>query len=126
MRLLVVLTVVMICIVGLGYFVERGVSQVVLRMLSDLERGEVLADSGDTAGAVEMFRHAHEQWKAAQDTWNPFVYNTDLEEVEVVLARLISCTEERAFSQMKAELAHLRTRLRQIQAQERLILKNIL
>lgn len=126
MRLLVVLTVLMLCIIGLGFFVEHGVYQIVERMLVSLDQGEQLVDSGKLSEGLTVFRDVYQQWKAAQDTWNPFVYNTDLEEVEVVLARLITYVETHNLSHMKAELGHVRTRLKQIQSQERLILKNIL
>ncbi|MGI6148504.1 MAG: DUF4363 family protein [Firmicutes bacterium] len=126
MRLLVGLTVVVAVIIGFGCLVDQGVSSAVGEVLLVLNQGEHYIDEGDYTAGLELFRQADQQWKAVQGTWNPFVYNTDLEEVEAALARLISYTETNSFSHVKAELSHIRTRLKQIQIQERLTLRNIL
>jgi|GEM_PF-3077941 len=126
MRLLVVLAVLMASVIGLGWYVEWGIAQEVDRVLAVLERGEQLVNHADYAQAEAVFQQALAQWRQAQGKWNPFVYNTSLEEIEVALARVASCAEVRYLTQLSVELSHLRARLAQVKAQERLLLKNIL
>ena len=73
-------------IIGFGCLVDQGVSSAVGEVLLVLNQGEHYIDEGDYTAGLELFRQADQQWKAVQGTWNPFVYNTDLEEVEAALA----------------------------------------
>ncbi len=126
MRLLVILTLIMVVMIGLGFYVEHGLSNLVENVLSDLEESEKHLTAGNLAAANETLVKAQKQWHKAQKQWNPFIYNTDLEELEAALSRLIAYVQTDNLSHAQVELSYIRTRLRQIHQQERLTLENIL
>ncbi|NLM38946.1 MAG: DUF4363 family protein [Firmicutes bacterium] len=126
MRLLVILTLIMVAIVGLGFYVEHGLSNLIEGVLSDLDEGESYLSTGQRDAALERLTKAHQKWQKAQHRWNPFIYNTDLDELEAALSRLLAFVETDNFSHAHVELSYIRTRLRQIHQQERLSLQNVL
>lgn len=126
MRLLVVFSIIMLVIVGLGFYVEYGLSELIHDVLQHLDEGEVLMERGNRKEGIEKFQVAEKEWKTAQRTWNPFVYNMDLDEMEASLARLIGYAESDNLADAKVELRYIRTRLNQIRAQESLTIINVL
>ena len=85
-----------------------------------------LVNSGKWFEAQDKAAKLQKRWNQMQDWWDLYIFHTDIEAIEVTLARLISFIDSKEQAAGLAELAELDMHFSHIYRNEMFNLQNVL
>lgn len=96
------------------------------RWRAQLQQADLLAQSGNWAGAAAALAESHADWTRGQTYLHVVSQHSAVDEAESMYRRCQAFAAVRELSEFRAELAGLREQLRLLAEMERLSIRNIL
>ena len=125
MKLWTVMFLIMVVIVGVGIYVEKLILKTTKHISIDLDQAQEFINEERWEDALRVTTHVQRQWLSVKQTWNPFIHNHELDNVELALGRVISYIRSHDQSLSLAEISQIKLQLLQIHHQEILTFQNI-
>lgn len=126
MKLLVGLLIVMLVFLGFSIHTQQEVLTTTDAMRERIAPISKKINAEDWDSARQDTESMMKQWNTIQDRWDLFITHEDIDELEIILARLLSYITSKDDSSALAELAELDAKLGHIYRKELFNLQNVM
>lgn len=126
MRLLVGSAIFMVVLLAAAIYITHETLVLINQFRDELSSLMELVNSGKWFEAQDKAAKLQRRWNQMQDWWDLYIFHTDIEAIEVTLARLISFIDSKEQAAGLAELAELDMHFSHIYRNEMFNLQNVL
>ncbi len=126
MKLLIFLGFLMVVFVVFGIHTQQQILEIASEMREMVPGISIKINADDWESAQRDTEQLQKQWNEVQDRWDLFITHSEIEQVELFIARIISLQSSQDKAASLAELAALDMHLSHIYRKEMFNIQNIL
>jgi len=126
MKLFLASTLIIVVLVVVSIYVTHITLVNINQFRFELDNLKELMNAGQWDEAHDLVQKLQKQWNEMQDWWDLYIFHTDIEGIEVTLARLTSFINSRETAAGLAELAELDMHFSHVYRTEMFNLQNVL
>jgi len=126
MRLVTCLIIMVILFVSFGVYVNQQTLRHLASFRDEIDTIAQHMKAGEWELADAKIADLQKRWNTVQDRWDLFIFHQDIDDVEMILARLTSFVHTQDLSQALAELTALDMKFSHIYRNEMFNLQNVL